>query len=173
MGNYNLGLSTSSSESSSSYSLNLNYQSLFQGNVLPKPVVVDLPPQERWKLFQAVEKKFQEKKSMVERIESSVTAAVNLDLGDIDPVLIEKIAKSIRTSASNHTKSPGESLDATAIPLGWIGLPDGYSVLVGLDHRDQPKAFGLSVKEFQLSDNMMMKLDFIYDERGSFGGDSQ
>ena len=173
MGNYNLGLSTSSSSQTTKYSLNLEYKSLFAGQTLSDPVVVEMPPQETWALYQQVEKQFAEKRSMLQRVESSITAAVNLDLGSIDPKIIELVARSLRASAPNYTKSPKESLnamDATFL-VGWIGLPDGYSVLVGLDHRDQPKAFGLSIREFQISDNTMMKLHLMYDERGAFGGE--
>ena len=162
MGNYNLGLSTSASKSSP-YSLNLNYQSMFGPKQLPEPKVVELAPHEQMALFKEVERQFDAKRSMVQRIESSLNAALNLDLGNIDKTLLNKIAKSLEDT-------PANSLDAKSIPLGWIGLPDGYSVLIGLDHRDQPKAYGLSVKEFSVGDNLKIKLDLIYDERGAFGG---
>lgn len=169
MSKYNLGLSLSSHEKQPNYSLGLNYQSILNSKLLPNPTILKVPPDVEWALFKEVQKQYEDNKTIDQRVIESVVAVLNFDLAKVDSRIIELIAKSLQSKPSNYKKTPAESLEVHSFPLdkplSWIGLPSGYSLLIGLDHKNQLKAFGLSVKEFSAGDNLKIKLDLMYDNR--------
>lgn len=178
MGNYNLGLSNAKNDSNSSppsYTLNINYKSIFSGKDLPQPKAIDLPPNVVMSLYKQVEAKFQANMSGGQKAEQAIHAALKLDWNGIPESIRTTIYESL-VAASNEPaagiqskKKSSDYLNATGVSLGFIELLEGYSLLVGLDHRDQPRAYGLSVKEINAGDSLTIKLDLIYDERGPFG----